>query len=159
MNNDYILVARHRREIKQLLDSARDRKTHTNDSSSSSKQRNESSRSSSPSRIRRESSKSDDEGGKKSSRSPKRAGKAIQSCWKKYLNLIKNLVKILLLGSVLLGGIFFLAKYGGDILPRERGKFLASFHSIIFFSLIAISCSVKNAVSLVVFFLFRDFSM
>jgi hypothetical protein len=122
-------IARHRREIKQLLDSARDRKTHTNDSSSSSKQRNESSRSSSPSRIRRESSKSDDEGGKKSSRSPKRAGKAIQSCWKKYLNLIKNLVKILLLGSVLLGGIFFLAKYGGDILPRER----------------AISCSVKNA--------------
>jgi hypothetical protein len=124
MNNEYILVARHRREIKQLLDTARDRNrgTHT----SGSKQQDKSSPSSSPTRTRRESSKSDDEGRKKSSSSPKRAGKFIQSGWKKYFNFFKNLLKILLIGSILLGGGFFLLKYGGDLLPRERSKFLTN---------------------------------
>jgi hypothetical protein len=149
MNNECILVARHRREIKQLLDSARDRTrgTPTNGASSSS-----------PSRTRRSSSKSDDESPKKSS--PKRTGKAVQSFFKKSLNLIKTLIKILLISSIFLGGGYVVWKYGADLIPRQRSKLFAKFYLIIFFFfLVAISCSVLNAVSLFFCFLFQDFSM
>ncbi|CAF0825009.1 unnamed protein product [Adineta steineri] len=154
-------IARHRREIKQLLDSARDRNQAVNTSMSSlrSGQKRESPvhrKSPSPSSKShnyRHSSKSDDDHDTKVKKSPKsdndskanqspksdsdhkkksspvkHARKPIQSFWKKYVNLIKNLFKMLLVSSVLLGGtIFFLQK--GDFIPSEQG----------------ISCSVKNA--------------
>ncbi len=149
INKEYISVARHRREIKQLLDSAareRNRATNTSISSLQSGQHPESngksSRSNSPSsslktRTRRQSSPSDND--TKSKRSPKtdnaegkkllslkRVGKPIQSFWKKYINFIKNLLKLLLVSSILLGGVLFLVLKGGDLLPRQQGKFLTN---------------------------------
>ncbi|CAF1538907.1 unnamed protein product, partial [Adineta steineri] len=81
----------------------------------------------------RHSSKSDDDHDSKVKKSPKsdsehkktsspakHARKPIQSFWKKYVNLIKNLFKMLLVSSLLLGGtIFFLQK--GDFIPSEQG--------------------------------------
>ncbi len=64
--------------------------------------------------------KSDKEDRKKSS-ALRRVGKPIQSFWKKYLNLIKNLLKLLLVSSVLLGGILFLVQHGADLLPPREG--------------------------------------
>ena len=123
MNNEYILVARHRREIKQLLDSARDRTRGTPSSGPSP---------SSPSRTGRLSSKSDDESPKKSS--PKRAAKSVQSCWKKSLNIIKPLLKLLLVSSILGAGGYAVWKFGFDLVPRQRGNVFAKFYSIIFLS-------------------------
>jgi hypothetical protein len=99
--------------------------------------RSKSPSSSSKSRTRRESSKSDndhdDKKTKQSSKSDhghgkkssvlKRVGKPIKSCWKKYLNLIKNIFKALLVSSLLLGGILFLIQKGGDLFPRHESKF------------------------------------
>ncbi len=143
----YILVARHRREIKQLLDSARDRNrpTTTNISSLHSGQdggSGKSSRSNSPSsklkpRNRQQSSNSDDDtkskrltksdnAERKKPSTLKRIGKPIQSFWKKYVNFFKNLFKLLLVGSILTGGITFLVLKGGDLLPRQQGKFICN---------------------------------
>jgi hypothetical protein len=89
------------------------------------------------SRTRRQSSKSDtdDHDGHKTKRSAKsdhnqgkklsalkRIGKPIQSFWKKYLNVIKNILKALVVSSILIGGIIFLALKGGDLFPHREGK-------------------------------------
>ncbi|UJR36022.1 hypothetical protein I4U23_028761 [Adineta vaga] len=149
-------IARHRREIKQLLDSARDRNSTGNtpvSSLRSGQQRDSSGISGRPhspsptskSRTHRQSSKSghdtddddddtkkssksDDENRKKSS-SPKRGSKSKSSCCNKYFGFIKKLLKLLIVSSILVGGLTYLYEKRDDLFPRSE----------------VITCSIKNA--------------
>ncbi|CAF0908215.1 unnamed protein product [Rotaria sordida] len=146
-------IARHRREIKQLLDSARDRNraTDTSISSHSVEQQERKGtpiRSSSKSRTHQQplkinddddddedktdkvkrSPKSDKDEQKKSP-SFKHIRRPIQSFWGKNLDLIKNIFKFLIVSSLLIGAaIFLLRNYDEFFIPNK-----------------AINCSVKNA--------------
>lgn len=121
-NGEYRLVARHRREIKQLLDSARsrDRVTDTRSTSTNSRQQNKSNLLSSPTRTRRESSKSDDED-RKSSSSPKRTKKSSESFLKRLGGLLKTLTKILIASSILFG-LYYLVQNSAKLFPPRQGN-------------------------------------
>ncbi|CAF0832437.1 unnamed protein product [Adineta ricciae] len=136
-------IARHRREIKQLLDSARDRSTVGNtpvSSLRSGQPRDSSGRQSSPSPssktgTRRHSSRSDhetvtdDKPKKTSTSSPQRGTKSKSSSCKNCLNVLKSLLKFALIGSILLGGLAFLYQKRADLFPPPE----------------VITCSIKNA--------------
>jgi hypothetical protein len=130
-----------------LLDSARDKNRPNNTSISShhsgQHEQNEPSRSpvrsgspssSSKARTHRQSSTSDDDTHKRSAKSDedkskkssslKRVAKPVQKFWKKYTNLLKNILKALLVGSVLLGGTLFLLQNGTNLFPHEQGKYI-----------------------------------
>lgn len=122
-NEENILVARHRREIKQLLDSARSRDRVTD---TSSRQQNKTNRPTSPTRTRRESSKSDDEDRKSSSpsSSPRRTTKSAGSFWKRFGSFLKNLAKMLLVSSILLSGLYYILQSNTSLFsPREGNIF------------------------------------
>ena len=125
-NEENLLVARHRREIKQLLDSARsrDRVTDTGSSSTSSRQQNKSNRPTSPTRTRRDSSKSDDEDRKSSSSSssPRRTTKSAGSFWKRFGSFLKNLVKMLIVSSILLSGLYYIIQHNTSLFSPREGK-------------------------------------
>jgi hypothetical protein len=140
-------IARHRREIKQLLDSARDRNrvTATESPSINSAQQSEPPGTpihpSSKSRSHRQSLKSDDDDDKATKQSPTSVkegkkkvcsarcmGKSILSLWGKYENFIKTLFKIILIMSVFLGGVILISKNAEVFLQRKE-----------------INCSVENA--------------
>ncbi len=115
-------IARHRREIQQLIDSARDRsRTATTNVSSTSRYEPPATTplrpNSIPSRQRQPIK----------SKQPSwfnRSGAAIQSYWKSnkdtILNIIKSLIGGLLLG---VGLIYFLIK-GSSLIPHRKGKFV-----------------------------------
>ncbi|CAF2098287.1 unnamed protein product [Rotaria magnacalcarata] len=132
-------IARHRREIKQLLDSARDRNRAANTSASISAEL-----SGTPIRppskvyIDTQPEKVDDQvkqSPKPSTEKRKTSslcictGKPFRSLWHTCTNLPFNPLKLLLVTLALLSGIIFLANNHQDIFPRQRD----------------INCSVKNA--------------
>ncbi|CAF4575888.1 unnamed protein product [Rotaria sp. Silwood1] len=135
-------IARHRREIKQLLDSARDRNRATNTSISSlhsaehQEQTGTPIHPSSKSRTHQQPSKTDDDddddNNAKVKRSPKsdkdeekkssfkHIRKPIGSFLGKNSDFIKNILKILLVSSILIGGVSFLVQYYAEFLPRTK---------------------------------------
>ena len=131
-------IARHRREIKQLLDSARDRNRVTSSTNSQSSLKTSPS-THSKTRAGRTSSKTErDESPSKSpakqtkkSSKLKNLGKPIQTFCKKYSKFLKNLFKFLFVTTVIGGGLIYYFEKGDAFFPRPN---------------IEISCSAKNAV-------------
>ncbi|CAF4158507.1 unnamed protein product [Rotaria sp. Silwood2] len=132
-------IARHRREIKQLLDSARDRNRATNTSISSlhstehQEQIGTPIRPTSKSRTHREPLKDDDDDNGKVKGSPKSENneqkkspsfkhirKPIQSFWGKKSDLIKSALKIVLVSSVIIVGASFLFQHYGEFFPQTK---------------------------------------
>ena len=131
-------IARHRREIKQLLDSARDRNrvtSSTNSQSSlktspSTRSKTRAGRTSSKTERDESPSKSPAKQTKKSSKL-KNLGKPIQTFCKKYSKFLKNLFKFLFVTTVIGGGLIYYFEKGDAFFPRPN---------------IEISCSARNAV-------------
>jgi hypothetical protein len=121
----FVLVARHRREIQQLIDSARDRTRVASSNLPSTRYEP-----SIPTPFRPSSTAS-------RSRQPlkpdlikpkqpswfNRSGKAIGSFWKTYKDVIINALKTILVGLLLGGGLILLKMKAGDLIPHRQGKF------------------------------------
>jgi hypothetical protein len=124
----YLLVARHRREIQQLIDSARDRSRTANSSNSSSSGHNQPPattpfRPSSSSNYSRSKSKLDLDKPKQPSWL-NNTGKAIQSFGKRYKNVILDTIKALIVGAIIGAVLIFLKNKGGDLIPHRKGKII-----------------------------------
>ena len=119
-------IARRRREIQQLIDSVRDRNRVENSNTSSSSSRYDIPattpfRPNTNGSRQRPIQRSDSQ----NARQPSpfiRAKEAVQSFWKNNGDTILNILKALLVGTLLGGGLIFLANKGGDLIPRHRGK-------------------------------------
>jgi hypothetical protein len=128
-------IARHRREIQQLLDSTRDRARAANANTSSAKYEPPATtpfRTNSNVSRPRQPYKSGLEKPKQPSWF-KRSGEAIQSFWKLHNDKILNALKALILGTILGGGLIFLATKGSDLIPQRKGKFVDSILSKLLF--------------------------
>lgn len=137
----FVLVARHRREIEQMISAARERALAVN-SSLSPKSTNEpvttpfrsTSTSSSVARPKAKTTQPD-----RSKAEPswfQRTNATLRSFWKDHGDLILNVLKALLLGALLGGALIFLKSKGPALIPHRKGKILSvidhinSFHFI-----------------------------
>jgi hypothetical protein len=122
----FVLVARHRREIQQLIDSARDRTriAHANISTSqyepppvTTPLR--------PNAIPSSRQRQPIKPGTEKLKQPSwfnRSGAAIKSFWKSNQDAIINTIKALVFGGLLGTGLIFLAMKGSDLIPHRKGK-------------------------------------
>lgn len=147
-------IARHRREIQELIDSARDRNRVSSTNISSSKFELPSTtplRPTASSSYQRQRPKPDNSEKPKQPSWFKRNKDAIQSFWKRNK---EDIIKILqcLIGGLLLGaGFIFLFTKGGELIPHRRGSDIDSLFFIIttkIFYFIGITCSPENAVNI-----------
>jgi hypothetical protein len=152
------LVARHRREIKQLLDTVRDRTRATNSHITSlpssqlpttvTSVRSSSSATDEKSRSPRKQSTTDDVNHRrtvtsdandtKTSSPIKSMVKPLQSSRPQHPGKYSHLLQTILIGSIVLAGFTVLYYKGDDLLPHRRGKnntndelFLLSNHSLL----------------------------
>lgn len=116
-------IARRRREIQQLIDSARERTMAANTSVTSAQQAETTPFRSRPSsNYNRENSNTD-----LKTRKPKqpswfaRSGKAIQTFWNDHRTQIINTLKALFIGALVGGGLIFLKNKGPDLIPHRKG--------------------------------------
>jgi hypothetical protein len=117
-------IARHRREIQQLLDSTRDRTRAAQTNISSSKYEPPAT---TPVRPNSNASRQPYKPGFNKPKQPswfKQSGDAIQSFWKLHGDKVLNALKALILGTLLGGGLIFLATKGSDLIPHRKGKFV-----------------------------------
>jgi hypothetical protein len=127
-------LARHRREIQQLIDSAREKSrvgTSNLSSSSSSKYDLPATtpfRPNSTASRQRQPYKPDVEKGKQPSWF-KRSKETIQSFWKHHNDTILNTLKSIIFGLIVGGGLIFLVVKGVELIPRQQGKFIDYFKS------------------------------
>jgi len=119
-------IARHRREIQQLIDSARDRARVAQTNTSSSQYEPPATTPLRPNRIpsrQRQPIKPDLEKPKQPSWF-NRSGEAIQTFWKSNKDVIINLLRALIVGAIVGGGLIFLFVKGSELIPHRKGKFV-----------------------------------
>jgi hypothetical protein len=123
-NGLFFIVARHRREIQQLIDSARDRTRAVHGNPSTSKYEP-----TSITPLRPTSGSSQPRPPSKSSyttaKGPSwfnRTGESIRSFWKTYNDVILNALKMILVGLILGGALILLKKNAKNIIPHRQGK-------------------------------------
>ncbi|CAF1441558.1 unnamed protein product, partial [Didymodactylos carnosus] len=136
-------IAKHRREIQQLLESAKDRTrmlaplatnetpTRTNSTYSNSQQQSQSQQY----QHKTDDNSSDRKVKKTYKEAPwvtaqfKESWKSLKNLWKQYKHVIKNIFKALLIGTLIGGLLIFLRQKGTGLIPYRKG----------------ITCSVENA--------------
>lgn len=130
MKTAFCLVARHRREIKQLLDSARDR-NRVGNTSITAEPAGTPLR---PMTRSRAATTEDDQNKLKQSPTLKKVepkkpslcscmGKSLKSFWKTRRNIFKQLFKLLCIALLFGAGTYFLVQNKDKLMPRPRGKF------------------------------------
>jgi hypothetical protein len=143
----FVAVARHRREIKQLLDSARDRlRTGAADAEASSIAPAETSPPKTKGRSSRQPSKSDETHVQPSPRDG-RSAPSTNSFGKKHGSLIRHVVKLLVLSTLLAAGLTLFVRHLPDIFPRRKGEFDQQSMILSGTILLDLRCNVDNAVS------------
>ena len=121
---DLLLVARHRREIQNMIDSARERVLSRNSSVSSPAAHQPAITpfrpSSSSSDYKRSKPKSEPEKVKQPSWFD-RSGQAIRTFWKTHRSRLIDTFKALLLGTLIGGTLILLKSKGSDLIPHRKG--------------------------------------
>lgn len=132
------LVARHRREIQQLIDSARDRARATN--ANLAKQYELSPRTpirpTSAAAASRQLPSSSTKTDSKKSKEPSwfsRTQRSVQSFWRNNKDTIWNILKALLVGLLIAGGLILVKNKLEDLIPQQTGKIKISYFYFIIF--------------------------